>query len=821
MSTHVKRKQPASTLRASWVVGGLLLVGAGLASSAFGQAGTQGGLAPLVNTAGKSAIPDHYIVVLKPGVAANGVASAQGVARNAGGTIGFTYGAALRGFSVAAPPAAIDRLRALPEVAYVEVDSMGEVATVQPFPPAGLDRTSERLRNVAAFPPTGLDNRYTYSETGAGVHAYVIDTGIRTTHLEFEGRASGAFTSIFDGMGTNDCNGHGTHVAGTIGAHTYGMAKNVSLHAVRVLPCSGSGPVSNWIAGVDWVTANAIHPAVANMSLQASFSMALNDSITASIASGVTYAVAAGNFGVDACGISPASTPNAITVGNIDPRTDTRWTGLGPSDFGPCLDLFGPGVNILSTWASDDGANALLTGTSMASPHVAGAAARYLQTHPGASPADVWNRLRFVADVHPGTVGWPGIVDPGAGSPDRLLHYGSRDDGLNDGDPHMTTVGGVRYDFQGAGEFVMLRDRNGLEIQTRQTPVETTFGPVPDPYTGLSLCPSINTAVAARVGTHRISFEPEPHGEPTPDGLQLRIDGVLTSLGGGSIDLGPDARVASFAPDGIEVTFPDGTTLIATPHHWVSEDKWYLFVRAFHSIAREGLLGDLGAGSWLPALPDGSSLGPRPADLHQRYLDINTTFANAWRVSDATSLFDYAPGTSTATYTIPSWPPEQPPCILPNSNDPPVDALDPATAQKACSSIVDQKRRANCIYDVQATGDTGFAKAYQVGEAIVNGSTTTLLDDALDPTQPGTQAVFTATVARNAAGGNAVPVGTVQLVIDGKDVGAALKLDGGGHAAWALANLQPGVHQIAARYAPAQGSVFLPSTSLTRQHTVQ
>lgn len=819
MTTHVQRKPLGSTLRARWLVGGLLLVGAGLASSAFGQAGTQGGLAPLVNTAGKSAIPDHYIVVLKPGASASSMASAQGIASNAGGAIGFTYGAALHGFSVAAPAAAIDRLRALPDVAYVEVDSVFEAATEQIGPPAGLDRTSERLRNVARFPPNGLDNRFTYSETGAGVHAYVIDTGIRTTHVEFGGRASGAFTSITDGFGTNDCHGHGTHVAGTVGGTTYGIAKNVTLHAVRVLDCGGNGTLSGIVAGVDWVTANAVHPAVANMSIQGGFSMTINNAVTASIASGVTYTVAAGNFGVDACGVSPASTPNAITVGNVDPRNDTRWSGSGPSDFGPCLDLFAPGVDILSAWTGSDTATNLDTGTSMASPHVAGAAALYLQNHRGSSPADVWTHLHDVADRNPGTAGWPGIVDPRPGSPNVLLHYGSRDDGMNDGDPHMTTVGGIRYDFQGAGEFVMLRDRNGLEIQTRQTPVETTFGPVADAYTGLSLCPSINTAVAARVGSHRISFEPEPHGEPTPDGLQLRIDGVLTSLGGGSIDLGPGGRVASFAPSGIEVTFPDGTTLIATPHLWASESKWYLFVRAFHSIAREGLLGELGAGSWLPALPDGSSLGPRPADLHQRYVDLNATFANAWRVSDANSLFDYAPGTSTATFTIPSWPPEQPPCIVPNSNDIPVDPLDLATAQKLCSAVVDQARRANCIHDVQATGEAGFAKAYQLGEAIVNGSTATLLDDALDPTQPGAEATFTATVIRNAKG--KAPVGTVQLVIDGKDVGAALKLDGGGHAEWTLTSLQPGVHQIAARYSPAQGTAFMPSTSLTRKHTVQ
>jgi subtilisin family serine protease len=824
--THAQRTQRGWHSRRRWLMGSVLLLGAGLASAALGQAGAQVALAPFVNHAGKSAIPDHYIVVLKRGASASAMASAQGAARNAGGRIRFTYTSALRGFSVAASPAGRDRLRALPEVSYVEADSVVTASTVQfdPPPPTGLDRTSERL--------LPLDNRFTYSHDGTGVHVYVIDSGIHTTHDEFEGRASGAFDAVEDGGGTDDCAGHGTHVAGTIGGITYGIAKNVTLHAVRVLDCHGRGTVAGALAGVDWVTANAVAPAVANMSLVAPLSPTLNTAVTESIATGVLYTIAAANggddlVGDDACDVSPASTPDAITVGNIDPTNDTRAVS---SNWGPCLDLFAPGEDILSAWSTNNGATAVASGTSMAAPHVAGVAALYLQDHRAASPADVRDAILAAADVNPGTVGWPGIVDPGDGSPDVLLHWGSRNDGIDDGDPHLTTVDGIRYDFQSAGEFVMLRDGNGLEIQTRQTPVETHAVPGVNSYTGLASCPSINTAVAARVGTHRISLEPDPmpaEPHPQPDGpepqpdLRLRVDGVLTTLGGDGFALGPGGRIARSPSGEITVDFPDGTTLIVTPKLWTRVGKWYLGISVFRSPGSEGVIGALAPGSWLPALPGGASLGPRPGGVHQRHVDLNTTFANAWRVTDATTLFDYAPGTSTATYTIPDWPPEQPPCVLPDSDDIPVDPLDLATAQSLCSQIADPNRRTNCIDDVRATGEPGFAQAHQLSEKIIDGSTSTWLDDAHSETPPGAEARFTATVIKNTAGPAALPAGTVQLVVDGKNTGTAVKLDGLGQAVWKLTTLAAGVHQIAARYAPTPGTVFLASASLTRSHTVR
>jgi subtilisin family serine protease len=424
-------------------------------------------------------IPGEYIVVFKTDGSAAGSRArgafldtaaaaqstlAQKLVERLGGRIGFVYRSALVGFSAKLPEAAVRALQNMPGVAYVEPNRMGTIATIQPptppvAPPAGIDRTSERLG-----PP---DGKYTYSLSGAGVNVYILDTGIRATNTDFGGRASGAVDFVMDGNGTNDCNGHGTHVAGSIGGTNMGIAKQVTIHAVRVATCGGSVSNANVIAGVDWVTTNAVHPAVANMSLQFSHDPAIDTAVTNSVASGVTYAVAAGNFNADACTISPASTPTAITVGSIDPQTDQR---ASDSDWGTCLDLFGPGVNILSDWNTSDTATAFDSGTSMASPHVAGVAALILQNNPAFTPADVLNAILFAADVST-TPGWGGIVDPQPGSPNILLHWGSAPDtaggafdGYDDGDPHLITVDGTHYNFQGAGEYVYLRHSDGLEI---------------------------------------------------------------------------------------------------------------------------------------------------------------------------------------------------------------------------------------------------------------------------------------------------------------------------------------------------------------------
>jgi subtilase family protein/peptidase inhibitor I9 len=395
------------------------------ASAAFAQAE----LAPLRNQGVRGAIPNRYIVVMKSGVSREAMGDIRQRITGIGGKVVHVYTSALNGFSVEISPEGLQALRVLPDVDYIEVDQLGSGDTLQPpnpagAPPSGIDRIDRRL--------TPLNGTYSYSETGAGVNAYIIDSGIRATHSDFGGRASGAIDFVGDGNGTNDCHGHGTNVAGIVGGSQFGVAKNVTIHAVRVLDCMNRGFVSNFIAGLDWVINNAIQPAVANMSLGADNpSTAFDTAVTNLVNAGVPVTLAAGNNNVDACGASPARTPVAITVGATEPATDARASF---SNFGPCLDIFAPGVSILSAGIASDTATSTFTGTSQAAPHVAGVAARFLQTHPAATPADVLAAIHAAADIT-STPGWGGIGNPGAGSPNELLHWGSFNDGQIDGDP--------------------------------------------------------------------------------------------------------------------------------------------------------------------------------------------------------------------------------------------------------------------------------------------------------------------------------------------------------------------------------------------------
>jgi hypothetical protein len=499
-------------------------------------------------------------------------------------------------------------------------------------------------------------------------------------------------------------------------------------------------------------------------------------------------------------------------VSATDPLTDTRpsW-----ANFGSCVDIFAPGVNILSAWNTSDTATNTIPGTSQAAPHVAGAVARHLQNQPLDSPAAAWAQIDYDADLFGTTLNWPGVINLGPASPNKLLHFGSLNDGYDDGDPHFTTVDGVHFDFQSAGEFVTLRDGNGMQIQTRHTGV-TAAPAVANPYTGLTSCVSINTAVAARVGTHRITYESSGTGA---SGMQLRVDGTPATLGTQGITLGPGGRITnSAAANGIDVDFPNGTSLTVIPNFWPSQNIWYLTVSIMHTPASEGIMGAIAPGSWLPALPNGSSLGPKPASLHQRYVQLHQTFANAWRVTNATSLFDYAPGTSTATFTFAAWPPENPPCVFPKS--PPVKPLDRDTAQKLCHEVADKQRNANCVFDVAVTGEAGFVKPYVISQQLEAGATRTYVNDDKDTSQLGAPVTFTATVAQRASSVRGVPAGAVQFTVDGSRAGDPVKLDSHGRAAWQTSRLSAGNHQVSARYIPSEGSVFLTSSSFDKMHAV-
>jgi subtilisin family serine protease len=375
----------------------------GLAGSA--SAGTPAALptGTILGAGTGHAIGDSYIVTFsaRAAVAGRVAATSAALARRYGGAVVDNYTSAVTGFHARMSRLQARRLAANPAVRSVEQDARVTAdVTTQTKPTWGLDRIDQEK--------LPLSGTYTY-RSAAGVTAYVLDTGIRISARDLEGRARNGYDFIDNDKVAQDCNGHGTHVAGTIGGKTYGVAKDVQLVAVRVLDCKGSGSYSAIIKGIDWVTRNAVKPAVANMSLGGSTSKTLNDAVKKSIEAGITYAVAAGNDNRDACKQSPASQPDAITVA----ATDSADARASFSNFGACVDLFAPGVRIASLSAKSDTGTTTMSGTSMASPHVAGAAALVLGAYPAYTPKQVRDALVANASAN--------RVSDRAGSPNRLL----------------------------------------------------------------------------------------------------------------------------------------------------------------------------------------------------------------------------------------------------------------------------------------------------------------------------------------------------------------------------------------------------------------
>jgi aqualysin 1 len=370
------------------------------ASASFAQSGGQ----PTFPGNQSRPVPGRYIVVLNNSVD-NPAAAAANLMQGSGGQLHFTYTAALKGFAATLPDAAVQALRNNPVINFVEQDQTVAANQVSPENQAtwGLDRIDQADRP--------LDTQYNFTGTGAGVNAFIIDTGIRADHVEFAGRVRPGYNGVADANGTNDCHGHGTHVSGTVGGTTWGVAKGVSLIPVRVLDCTGQGLWSTVIAGVDWVANSTLRPAVANMSLGGTASASLDAAVAGAVSKGVTMVVAAGNSNLDACGYSPSREPSAITVGSSNSLDSRSYF----SNIGTCVDIFAPGESITSAGIASSTASTIMSGTSMASPHVAGVAALMLQANPAASPAAITSSLKGNATPNR-------LASVGAGSPNLLLY---------------------------------------------------------------------------------------------------------------------------------------------------------------------------------------------------------------------------------------------------------------------------------------------------------------------------------------------------------------------------------------------------------------
>ena len=398
------------------------------------------------------------------------------------------------------------------------------------------------------------------------------------------------------------------------------------------------------------------------------------------------------------------------------------------------------------------------------------------------------------------------------------LKIGGLDDGSDTGDPHLRSLDGTRFDFQAVGEFVLLRDDDGLEVQTRQTPVETA-NPIQDSHSGLRVCVSLNTAVAARVGNHRISYQPgRERGE-----LVLYLDGKPADLDRRGIELNGH-RVSHFDADGrrgLRIDYAHHAVVTVTPLSWTSHGIHYLNVDISRTQADQGLMAPLVPGSWLPPLSDGRNLGPRPTDLSERFHQLYRVFADSWRVTDRSSLFTYQPGTSTATFTDRNWPAEKLPCKVKKElaipNAPELPGMPVEKARRICRGVTDRDLFENCVFDVATTGDKSFAEGYLFQQELAERATAVQIVQAKPDFAPR-ESFRVMAIVSSLKPGKSVPRGRVTFFIDGVEAGKPIPLDKKGRAVFRVRRARPGM-RIHAEY--SGGRRHYPSGSPSLIHPVE